>query len=61
MERQAQFTHDAMAAADAEIERTYKIMDAIDKLTEELDKIHNVREIVGRYRQRIEAIDQRLR
>jgi hypothetical protein len=50
-----------MAAADAEIERTYKIMDAIDKLTEELDKVHNVREIVGRYRQRIEAIDQRLR
>ncbi|KAL9624795.1 MAG: hypothetical protein Q9160_001150 [Pyrenula sp. 1 TL-2023] len=50
----------AIANADSEIRRMKAILQRMDDLDEEFDKIKRIRDIVKEYRSRVEGIDARL-
>src|SRR2546429_9593803 len=49
-----------LANADLEIAHLQSVLEKIDKLELEFDKIRNIRDMVRDYRSRIEALDQAL-
>lgn len=59
---QAQYDHagNAMAIADAEIARFRAILQQIDELEVEFDKVRHIRDIVKGFRARVEGLERRV-
>lgn len=60
VQRQSQLARMSSAAADAEIARFRSILQQIDELENEFDKIRRIREIVRGFRARVEALERRV-
>lgn len=61
MQRQSLLSRMSVAQADAEIARFRAIIQQIDELETEFDKIRRIREIVRAFRARVDALERRFR
>ncbi|KAJ9623659.1 hypothetical protein H2203_005921 [Taxawa tesnikishii (nom. ined.)] len=60
VQRQAALANQSVAAAEVEIARFRAILQQIDELETELDKIRRIGEIVKGFRARVEALERRI-